>query len=513
MEDNKIIDNIYKDKKIIYDIYNEDKIYIKEKTLGRGAEGVAYLVSKKDTNLQYVAKIIEGKENQDKKEYVENEKFKKEMKETIRMFNKISSIESSYIIGCKGEGKCEIKKNDKVLKIRQYFIYEHAQNGDLWKIIAATGGFGERCSKLIFKKILLGVQTLHKNGIYHLDLKIDNILIDNKHNPKICDFGFATDKQGKLKVFRGTKNYKAPQMFLKKEYLGVKADIFSLGVIVFYLVVGKDTFKRAKAKDALYNLIILKKKQVYFDTLCDIYEEIKSLNLTKEFKDLYCSMIAFEEEDRPENIGEVLKDKWFNEIENLDDKQKQDLENEVEAKFTEKENKIKHSLEIKKKKTNINDDSCYFGKYYRDSDNKGASKEEDNQYFKPYFNLENKSIKLDGDFYIKLLGNFDYCAFMNDFVKEILKKYKDGKESVFINNIKENYKCNIEFQKDEDDIEDNEDDEDNENKDLIIRLNLYRSGDKEVILRFLKKSGDLDEYNEKLLDIISLAQELNKKEY
>ena len=67
MEDNKIIDNIYKDKKIIYDIYNEDKIYIKEKTLGRGAEGVAYLVSKKDTNLEYVAKIIEEEKKKDKK--------------------------------------------------------------------------------------------------------------------------------------------------------------------------------------------------------------------------------------------------------------------------------------------------------------------------------------------------------------------------------------------------------------------------------------------------------------
>ena len=223
-------------------------------------------------------------------------------------------------------------------------------------------------------------------------------------------------------------------------------------------------------------------------------------------------MIAFEEEDRPEKIGEVHKDKWFNEIENLDNKQKRDLENEVEAKFTEKENKIKNSLEIKKKITKINDDSCYFGKYYRDSD-KGTSKEEDYQYFKPNFNLENKNIKLNGDFYIKLLGNFDYCIFMNDFVKEILKKYKDGKEAVFINDIKENYKCNIEFQKDEDANEDNEGDENNENKnkDLIIRLNLYRSGDKELILRFLKKYGDLDEYNEKVLDIISLAQELNKK--
>lgn len=87
---------------------------------------------------------------------------------------------------------------------------------------------------------------------------------------------------------------------------------------------------------------------------------------------------------------------------------------------------------------------------------------------------------------------------MNYFVKEIKEKYK--KEDCFINNIKENYKCNIEFKKEEEDEED-----------LIIGINLYQFGKEELILRFLRKHGNLNEYNEKVLEIISSTKELIKK--
>ena len=98
---------------------------------------------------------------------------------------------------------------------------------------------------------------------------------------------------------------------------------------------------------------------------------------------------------------------------------------------------------------------------------------------------------------------------MNNFVNNIIKKYSKKDENCFITNIK-NYKCNIEFQKEEDENE-YEEANNNNNEDLIIRLNLYRSGEEELILRFLRKKGDLMEYNEKVLEIISLAKELYKK--
>ena len=228
-----------KDKKII------DNRYIKDKTLGTGGEGVAYLVLDKETQKQYVAKIIEQKDNKEKIEYVKDKKFEKDLEEIKRMFNKISLIQSPYIICCIKEGKGNITLNNEILKNRNYFIFEYASRSDLFKIIKITGGFKERHSKLIFKKILLGVQALHNAHIYHLDLKAENIVIDDQINPKICDYGFATDQQGLLTDTKGTNRYLAPQKFLNQPYSGEKADIFSLGCILFLLVLGGFCFGRA----------------------------------------------------------------------------------------------------------------------------------------------------------------------------------------------------------------------------------------------------------------------------
>ena len=483
-----------KDKKII------DNRYIKDKTLGTGGEGVAYLVLDKETQKQYVAKIIEQKDNKEKIEYVKDKKFEKDLEEIKRMFNKISLIQSPYIICCIKEGKGNITLNNEILKNRNYFIFEYASRGDLYKIIKITGGFGERPSKLIFKKILLGVQALHNAHIYHLDLKTENIVIDDQYNPKICDYGFATDQQGLLTDSKGSDRYLAPQKFLKQTYSGEKADIFSLGCILFLLVLGGFCFGRAKYGDKYYQDIINRNEKKFYEDLSGNYNEIKSLK--NDFKDLVYTMIAFKEDERPENIEKILEDKWFDEIRNLNDENEKKLEEEVKAKFIEKENIIKEQYEL---------NPYLFEQlgYISSGDNKGVSKKEENIYFEPNFNLENKKIELNGEFYLKLLGKFDYCAFMNNFVNNIIKKYSKKDENCFITNIK-NYKCNIEFQKDEDENED-EEANNNNNEDLIIRLNLYRSGEEELILRFLRKKGDLMEYNEKVLEIISLAKELYKK--
>lgn len=69
--------------------------------------------------------------------------------------------------------------------------------------------------------------------------------------------------------------------------------------------------------------------------------------------------------------------------------------------------------------------------------------------------------------------------------------------------INENYRCNIEFQNDDEENEDN-------NNDLIIELHLYRSGEEELTMRFLREQGDLNEYNEKVPEIINLAKEILK---
>ena len=72
---------------------------------------------------------------------------------------------------------------------------------------------------------------------------------------KITDFGFATNNQKSLMSYGGTLSYMAPEIIQHEPYDGQKADVFSLGVILFMSVLGKFPFAKADMDDKLYKLL------------------------------------------------------------------------------------------------------------------------------------------------------------------------------------------------------------------------------------------------------------------
>ena len=109
---------------------------------------------------------------------------------------------------------------------------EHASRGILFDYIYHSQiCLKEIHAKLIFKKILLGVKAIHEANFCHLELKIENILMDESYNPKIGDFGLA-ETIDEINKCCGTESYMAPEIIYHLKYNRSKADIFSFGVIL-----------------------------------------------------------------------------------------------------------------------------------------------------------------------------------------------------------------------------------------------------------------------------------------
>jgi serine/threonine protein kinase len=104
-------------------------------------------------------------------------------------------------------------------------------------------------TKPIFKQILDVVAYLHSQRVAHRDLKLDNILMDNKtRRIKLIDFGFSR-MGGAGELFRtrcGSLYYSAPEVIAGQVYDGMAADMWSCGVILYCLVVGSFPWRSAR---------------------------------------------------------------------------------------------------------------------------------------------------------------------------------------------------------------------------------------------------------------------------
>jgi serine/threonine protein kinase len=186
----------------------------------------------------------------------------------------------------------------------------------------------------MFKKILLAIKFCHNRKLCHLDIKPENIMLDKNFAPIIIDFGFAQkckdekDQIIRLKIKLGTEDYACPEMWdddPDSTYNGIKADIFSLGVVLFNLVTGKPAFENnAKETDSLYGLILKDNDGTFKDYWDEMKNRVK-VPLSNNFKKLYMQMIAHKPENRLESFDDILNSDWMTELDNLSSEEKKAL--------------------------------------------------------------------------------------------------------------------------------------------------------------------------------------------
>lgn len=122
-----------------------------------------------------------------------------------------------------------------------YVILEFCSSGELFDYIVAKERLKEREARSFFRQILAALHYVHEMGFIHRDLKPENLLLDDDSNIKLIDFGLVAepdDTQDLLETCCGSPAYAAPELIRGGPYIGIKADVWSLGVLLYALLNG-----------------------------------------------------------------------------------------------------------------------------------------------------------------------------------------------------------------------------------------------------------------------------------
>ncbi|CAO2583936.1 Serine/threonine-protein kinase BRSK2 [Lemmus lemmus] len=130
----------------------------------------------------------------------------------------------------------DVYENKKYL----YLVLEHVSGGELFDYLVKKGRLTPKEARKFFRQIISALDFCHSHSICHRDLKPENLLLDERNNIRIADFGMASLQVGDslLETSCGSPHYACPEVIRGEKYDGRKADVWSCGVILFALLVG-----------------------------------------------------------------------------------------------------------------------------------------------------------------------------------------------------------------------------------------------------------------------------------
>ena len=401
------------------------KKYIIKKELGQGTYGKTYLVYNELENKKYALKVSKDPDLSS---------FDREIGALKKIIRPKNLNQKSYVINMIEHFEETIRATNLKSKMREvislkHIILDYFPNETLgYYFYNIDKSISEKYAKVILLKIAKGVNEIHDANLCHLDLKLNNILLDDYYNPIICDFGQSRPFSTNESIYSGTSGYQPPEMFIRKAFNGYKFDIFSLGTIFFEIFTGKKVFKD---QEAYFENVFRRKDKNYKDiwyqciveNQLDKFLEISGINaINKKIPDLFFKMVT-NDVDKRILIDDVIRDPWFDEINKLSDEEKNELDKEIEK----NEFEIRKEL-IEKGFTNNNADVDSNNNFEEklNSNSQNKSIEEKNKPFEKAFSLDDleeiEEDDLNMKYYFKINDFNNYLNvhnFMNNLVFEL----------------------------------------------------------------------------------------------
>jgi|GEM_PF-3364050 len=175
-------------------------------------------------------------------------------------------------------------------KTRVYILLEYCNSQTLMELVKRNKRLSDMETQSLSLQILNGVEYLHSVNVIHRDLKLGNIFLTNGNEVRIGDFGLATKLEHSnemKKTMCGTPNYIAPEILDGKLGHSFEVDIWSIGVIIYTMLVGRPPFE---TKDV---------KQTYKRIQANLYSFPSKLEVSRNSKSLIRSILTKDPKDRP----------------------------------------------------------------------------------------------------------------------------------------------------------------------------------------------------------------------
>ena len=329
----------------------KDFEYDIEKPIGKGGFCTVYKAIFKDNKKIYALKVIDKsilKKDEDIKNIINEIKIMKEL-DSSNLLKLITNFEDENNI---------------------YIILPLCKNGQLYDLIHKSK---KNVKNIFIKKYLYqtiqAIKELHKKKIIHRDIKPENILIDNKDNALLSDFGIATHcKEGeKRNTYCGTDEYLAPEVIRGEPY-DEKIDIWAIGILIFECISpsGKTPFNIIdflKRTDDNKDYIIKNEKDLKieydknFDPLAkNLIEKILKINpkerlsINNILNHIYFNNINLDlKNDIFNNKSDDIKnEKIINELKRIKETISKETYDKILNSMKEENKKIKNELEEKK---------------------------------------------------------------------------------------------------------------------------------------------------------------------